>query len=94
MRLRIKPAHSRLWIAHVAPYTTRHLARLLDSIKGTPELEYQVIGKSVQGRDIPLLTITDPGKGQNTKKAVLQGPGVTAVFFNPPTVSWLSREHA
>ncbi len=70
MRLRIKPEKSRLWIAHVAPYTHRNLAPLLQSIKGSPELRYQVIGKSVQGRDIPLLTITDPGRGPEEKKVV------------------------
>lgn len=70
MRLQIKPAKPRLWVAHIAPYTTRHLAQLLEEIKGTPGLEYQVIGKSVQGRDIPMLTITDPGTGQEQKKVV------------------------
>ncbi len=70
MRLRIKPTQPRLWIAHVAPYTNRHLASLLESIKVAPELEHQVIGKSVQGRDIPLLTITDPGRGPEQKKVV------------------------
>ncbi len=70
MRLRIRPSQSRLWIAHVAPYTTRHLARLLEEIRGAPALESQVIGKSVQGRDIPMLTITDPGPRQDQKKVV------------------------
>jgi Zinc carboxypeptidase/Cytosolic carboxypeptidase N-terminal domain len=70
MRLRIKPTQPRLWIAHVAPYTNRNLARLLESIKGSPELRHQVIGKSVQGRDIPLLTITGPGSGPRRKKVV------------------------
>ena len=70
MRLRIKPTKPRLWVAHVAPYTTRHLAQLLGEIKRARELEYQVIGKSVQGRDIPMLTISDPGTGQKQKKVV------------------------
>lgn len=70
MRLRIKPAKPRVWIAHIAPYTTRHLAQLLGEIKGAPGLEYQAIGKSVQGRDIPMLTITDPGPGQKQKRVV------------------------
>ncbi|HET7102349.1 MAG TPA: M14-type cytosolic carboxypeptidase [Terriglobia bacterium] len=70
MRLRIKPTQSRLWIAHVPPYTNRNLARLLESIKGSPELRHEVIGKSVQGRDIPLLTITDPGRSPEQKKVV------------------------
>ncbi|HKT12155.1 MAG TPA: M14-type cytosolic carboxypeptidase [Terriglobia bacterium] len=70
MRLRIRPTERRLWIAHVPPYTNRNLARLLESIKRSPELRYEVIGKSVQGRDIPLLTITDPGRGKQQKKVV------------------------
>ena len=70
MRLRIRPRQQRLWIAHVAPYTNRNLARLLESIKGAHGFEQQVIGKSVQGRDIPLLTITDPGRGEQQKKVV------------------------
>ena len=70
MRLRIRPRQPRLWIAHVPPYTTQHLARLLESIKGVPDLEHQVIGKSVQGRDIPLLTITSPGGDPQQKKVV------------------------
>ena len=70
MRLRIKPAKPRLWIAHVAPYNMRHLAQLLGEIKGAHALEYQVIGKSVQGRDIPMLTITDPGTARKQKKVV------------------------
>jgi hypothetical protein len=70
MRLRFKPTQPRLWIAHVPPYTNQHLARLLESIKGTPELECQVIGKSVQGRDIPMLTITSPDRVPEQKKVV------------------------
>jgi murein tripeptide amidase MpaA len=70
MRLRMKPAQSHLWIAHVAPYTTVDLARLLDSIKAQPEVECRVIGKSVQGRDLPMLTITNPNRDPEQKKVV------------------------
>ncbi|HEX5410344.1 MAG TPA: M14-type cytosolic carboxypeptidase [Terriglobia bacterium] len=70
MRLRIKPAKPQLWIAHIAPYTTRHLAQLLAETKGAPGLEYQVIGKSVKGRGIPMLTVTDPGNATTQKKMV------------------------
>jgi murein tripeptide amidase MpaA len=67
-RLRMKPAQSRLWIAHVAPYTTLDLGRLLDSIKAQHEVECRVIGKSVQGRDIPMLTITSSNRSREQKK--------------------------
>ena len=41
MQLRIRPAGTEVWLAHVPPYTTRSLARLLDSIKGEHEVEYE-----------------------------------------------------
>lgn len=70
VRLQIKPARSRFWLAHVAPYTNRYLARLLETAKRSDEAHYEVIGKSVQQRDIPLLTITSPGNNQKSKKVV------------------------
>lgn len=70
MRLRMKPAQNRFWLAHIAPYTNRDLARLLDSIKGEPAIKYEVIGKSVQGRDLPMLTITDPSGTHKQRKVV------------------------
>lgn len=70
VRLRIKPVRTPLWLAHVAPYTNRDLARLLDSVKAERGVECEVIGKSVQGRDLPLLTITDPAGSRKQRKVV------------------------
>jgi len=57
LRLRITPRTDQLWIAHVPPYTNRHLEALLASVAG---LRVETIGKSVQGRDLRLLTVSDP----------------------------------
>jgi hypothetical protein len=60
LRLRITPAANRIWIAHQPPYTNRNLDKLLDEVRGNKALSQDIIGKTVQGRDLRLLTITDP----------------------------------
>ena len=69
LRLKIRPTADRFWIAHTPPYTTQHLNALLTSLKGNPHLSRQVVGKTVGGRDMPLLTITDRGQ-VGTKKVI------------------------
>lgn len=70
LTLRITPAHNHLWIAHVPPYTNRNLAALLDSFRASPDLERQVIGRTVQNRDIPLLTITNRKIAESQKRTI------------------------
>ncbi|MBS1853788.1 MAG: hypothetical protein JST11_00365 [Acidobacteria bacterium] len=60
LTLRFTPNGDTLWIAHTPPYTNRSLAVLLTQFRGSPYLERQVAGRSVEGRPIPLLTITNP----------------------------------
>jgi hypothetical protein len=59
LRIRLTPRANRIWIAHVPPYTNQHLQRLLREFKTHPALHRQVVGKTVQGREMILLTITD-----------------------------------
>ncbi len=59
LRLRFTPAASPMWIAHVPPYTTQDLARLLDAFRGHPSLRRETVGKTVAGRDMLLLTVTN-----------------------------------
>lgn len=59
LRLRLTPRTNQIWIAHVPPYTNRQLQRLLGEFKQHPALHQQVVGRTVQGREILLLTITD-----------------------------------
>src|SRR5262245_56446330 len=70
LRIQLTPRTNRIWIAHVPPYTNQHLQRFLREFNTHPALHQQVIGRTVQSREILLLTITDkqlPG----TQKKVL-----------------------
>lgn len=57
--LRLRPESDSVWIAHAPLYTPQDLRRLLDEADRSPYARLEVIGKSVQGRDLHLLTVTD-----------------------------------
>ena len=63
--LRFEGARDRIWIAHVPPYTHSRLLRLLDEVDRLPTVRVEVIGKTVQQRDLHLVTVANfekPGK--------------------------------
>ena len=70
LRLRFAPLQNRMWIAHVPPYTTHDLARLLASSGGSPYFHKDVVGKTVEGRDMLLLTVTNPSVSDSDKKVL------------------------
>jgi murein tripeptide amidase MpaA len=70
LRLRFVPQQDRMWIAHVPPYTNQDLQRLLSEMAGKPYLEKRAIGRSVHGREILLLTVTNPKTAEAGKKVV------------------------
>jgi murein tripeptide amidase MpaA len=70
IRVRLKPEGSRVWIARQPPYTQRHLQALLDGFARHPHLRQSVVGKSVRGRPIPVLTITNPKAAESGKKTI------------------------
>jgi hypothetical protein len=70
LRLKLTPRSNRLWIAHVPPYTNQHLAALLREFARHPHLKRDVIGRSVEGRELLLLTVTDPAVADGRKKVV------------------------
>lgn len=76
---RVTPDSDAFWIAHIEPYPASRLDRFLDEIRGSPHLKDEVFGKTVEGRDLHLLTITDPA-------AESAAP--------PPTVWLMCRQHA
>jgi hypothetical protein len=63
LRLRLTPTTDRVWIAHVPPYTDRHLQPLFDAVRRSSLGSVESIGKTAGGRPIPLVTI---GKGTRT----------------------------
>jgi hypothetical protein len=68
--LHFRPTHDRIWIAHIQPYTARDLQRLLDSVTTRPFSRLEVIGKTAQGRDLALLTVTSFDRPDADKKVV------------------------
>lgn len=57
----------RVWIAYVPPYTLENFRKLAAYLARIPDVQIEEIGRSVQGREIPLITITDrsvPDKGK------------------------------
>src|SRR5262245_36715352 len=70
LRIRMMPRANRIWIAHVPPYTNQHLQRLLREFKTHPALNQKSVGKTAQGREMLLLTITDE-RAPDAQKKVL-----------------------
>ncbi len=58
LRLRIQPTAATFWIAHTPPYTNENLAALRASIMNNPDFHQEKIGKTHDGRDLLLWTIT------------------------------------
>jgi hypothetical protein len=63
MTFTITPEADRVWVAHIEPYTASRLDRFLAEVRGSPDLKDEVIGKTVEGRDLHLLTV---GRGGRT----------------------------
>jgi murein tripeptide amidase MpaA len=70
LSLQFTPEHDHVWIAHVEPYTCRDLANLLISFSSSPYLEERSVGRTVEGREIPLLTITNRSVPERQKAVI------------------------
>jgi hypothetical protein len=68
--LRFRPERDSIWIAHVPPYTPADLQRLLNELRQRPDAVVETVGKTVQGRDIPMVTVTNPDLPDADKKFV------------------------
>jgi hypothetical protein len=67
---RIRVDADSLWVAHIPPYTTKDLARLLADVEKSSDARVEVIGKTVQGRDLHLVTVTNFGTPDAGKRLV------------------------
>lgn len=70
LSLQFTPEHDHVWIAHVEPYTCRDLASLLSSFSIRHYLEERSVGRTVEGREIPLLTITNRSVPERQKAVI------------------------
>jgi hypothetical protein len=68
IKLRVSSDH--LWIAHVPPYTLENFNRLAHDLASHSDVKIETIGKSVEGRDIPLVSIAEGPAGGKEKKVV------------------------
>jgi hypothetical protein len=68
--LRLRPGGDSVWIAHQPPYTPRRLARLLEQVDRCADARIEVIGKTAQGRDLHLVTVTAADADDREKVAV------------------------
>lgn len=70
LRFKLKPEGKQVWIARQPPYTTRHLEALLESLRGHPAYREEVVGKTVGGRPMTLLTVTNPRTPEKDKAVI------------------------
>ena len=68
--LKFRPERDTIWIAHIPPYTHSRLLRLLADVDRSPHARVEVIGKTVLGRDLHLVTVTNFDKPDAGKKTV------------------------
>jgi murein tripeptide amidase MpaA len=70
LTLKVKPQGNTLWVAHIPPYTYTRLVGVLDEVKRSPHARVEVIGQSVKGRDLTLVTVTNFARPDDSKKVI------------------------
>lgn len=65
-----KPRGNTVWMAHVPPYSHTRLLQLLTEMGRSPDARVEVIGKSVLGRDLHLVTVTNFSRPDAAKKVI------------------------
>ena len=68
--LKFRPERERIWIAHIAPYTHSRVLRLLSEVGRAECARVEVIGRTVQGRELHRVTVTNFEKPDTAKKTV------------------------
>jgi Zinc carboxypeptidase/Cytosolic carboxypeptidase N-terminal domain len=67
---KIDISSDRVWVAHTPPYTLANFKSLSNDFAHNPNVTIETIGRSVEGREIPLVTITDRSVADKNKKVV------------------------
>jgi hypothetical protein len=61
LQLTVEMPGPELYVARLEPYRISDLDKLLGAIKGHPRVEVTRIGKTVEGRDLEIVRVGDPG---------------------------------
>jgi hypothetical protein len=69
-RFTLRAERDSLWLALVPPYTHTRLVRLLAEIGASPHARVEVVGRSVQERNLQIVTVTDFATPDADKKTV------------------------
>jgi len=59
------------WVASFFPFTDAHIARFIEQHKASPHFKAGVLGKTKAGRDMRLITITDPSAPEAQKRVIM-----------------------
>jgi hypothetical protein len=70
LKYQVQIASDRVWVAYVPPYTLDNFRRLAAYLARVPHVKIEQVGRSVQGREIPLITITDRSVPDRGKKVM------------------------
>lgn len=70
LTFRFTPEQDTVWIANLVPYPHSKLLNLLEEIGHSPAATVEVIGRTVMGRDLHLVTVTNPDIPAAQKKTV------------------------
>jgi hypothetical protein len=68
--LRFRPEADSVWLAFVPPYTHTRLVQLLKTVAASPHARVEIVGHSVLGRALPVVTVSDFSKPDATKKTI------------------------
>lgn len=68
--LKFRSEQDRIWIAHIPPYTHSRLLGWLEQLNRAACVRVEVIGRTVQRRDLHLVTITNFDKRDDGKKTI------------------------
>ena len=69
-RLKLRPTGKQVWVARIPPYTNRNLQALLKWSSKHPCYRQEAVGKTLEGRPMLLLSITNPKVPDSSKKTI------------------------
>jgi murein tripeptide amidase MpaA len=70
LTLKLHVSTNTVWLAHIPPYPHTRVLELLGEVERSPHASVEVIGESVLGRELHLVTVTDFARPDAAKKVV------------------------